>query len=592
MFDFLWSKRSETTAQPLRSAARPRSGAKKLSIESLEPRHLMASVSVNAGQVIRTVNDNVLGVNVGYWAGVNDGQTQQWVQAAGLQMYRISNGSLNDQTHFNDPPAYSGANTVPSLASFVDSVGGQAVVTLDYGSGSPQEAAAELAYLNGTVDNTAPIGMGPKWNPTTHSWMLANWRTADYWASLRAMTPLAHDDGLNFMRLGQSAPFGFHYFEVGNEIYGNWETDHHGQGGDRGAPHDPGTYAMFFKRFATLAKQIDPTISIGVDSGAPNDSWTPRVLLACASQQVVPGFISDHIYIQNPGHESDYRLLHAVSSSSGAFSVSARSNAYRQLLQRTFGAAGNRVELLATEFNSVTYNTGKQTTSLVEGLFVADVIGSMLETPYNGAIYWDLRNGYGNTGNHSASLYGWRSGGDYGLIGSYGRAPATGPTVPYPQYFAEQLLSQMVHYGDSVVRATSSDPNLAVYAVHEVSGNLDLLVINKSSSAILTGSFQLTGFQPASTAHVWQYGKAEDTAQSQTTDGHSALTEFMTNLTLSVANFNFTFPAYSMTVLDLSPGASPPTAQQTTVQPTQNTADQIHPPAGDTSTLASILASN
>ena len=50
---------------------------------------------------------------------------------------------------------------------------------------------------------------------------------AGYWASLRAATPLATDDGLNFLRLGRSAPFGIQYFEVGNEVYGSWETDEH-----------------------------------------------------------------------------------------------------------------------------------------------------------------------------------------------------------------------------------------------------------------------------------------------------------------------------------------------------------------------------
>ena len=62
--------------------------------------------------------------------------------------------------------------------------------------------------------------------------------------------------------------------------------------------------------------------------------------------------------------------------------------------------------------------------------------------------------------------------------------------------------------------------------MHEANGHLDLLVINKSATNVLTGQFQIAGFQPASTAQVWQYGEAQDTAQSQTTDGHSALSNF------------------------------------------------------------------
>ena len=53
------------------------------------------------------------------------------------------------------------------------------------------------------------------------------------------------------------------------------------------------------------------------------------------------------------------------------------------------------MELLATEFNSVSTNPGKQ--SVCTGMkvfYVADSIGSMLETDYDGALFWDLRNAY------------------------------------------------------------------------------------------------------------------------------------------------------------------------------------------------------
>ena len=49
----------------------------------------------------------------------------------------------------------------------------------------------------------------------------------------------------------------------------------------------------------------------------------------------------------------------------------------------------------------------------------------------------------------------------------------------------------------------------------------------------MTGQFQIAGFQPAAQAQVWQYGEAQDTAQSQTSDGHSALANFTATLTLS-----------------------------------------------------------
>ncbi len=383
----------------------------------------------------------------------------------------------------------------------------------------------------------------------------------------RASSPLAQDDGLNFLRIGRSTPFDVQYFEVGNEIYGEsdgdyWETDHHGSGGDTGKAHDPATYVAFAKQFATYAAEIDPGISIGVDTGSPTagdyDNWTTNVLEQCAEQGFTPGFLSDHLYVQEPGTESDSTLLlDTVSDPSSSDDWANRAAAYRALLDQTLGAAGNNVELLATEFNSVSYNPGKQSTSLVNGLFIADSLGGLLETEYDGALVWDLHNYWDTSENDSSSLYGWREGGDYGILGGGDTTdlPSTGANVPYPSYFAEQLVSKIVHTNDTVVEASSNNQLLSVYAVRQADGDLDLLVINKDSNNNETAQLQFTGFQPSGSATVWQYGKTQDNAQSQSSDGSSALANFTTTLATNGSAFSESFPSYSMTVLDLQPAA-------------------------------------
>ncbi|HKI19205.1 MAG TPA: hypothetical protein VKA15_15070, partial [Isosphaeraceae bacterium] len=385
--------------------------------EPLERRELLATVTVNAGQVLRSVDTQLLGVNLAWWdTNLNTPQTEQMVQAAGLTMFRFPGGSSSDDFHFNAPPTYNGEGTDGSMASFIDSVAGVGLATIDYGSGSPQEAAAFLAYLEAPVGNTTAIGNGQEWNDATSAWQTVNWQTAGYWASLRAAAPLAQDDGLNFLRLDHPAPFNVQYWEVGNEEYGSWEIDHHT------AQHDPATYIGFAKQFATYAAEIDPGISIGLDVGSPgNDynNWTDNILKQSAMQGFVPGFLSDHNYVQAPGSESDSNLLlDTVSDPNGPYDWAARADGYETLLINDLGTAGYNVQLLATEFNSVYSNPGKQTTSLVDGLFVADSLGALLQTSYNGADVWDLRNGYDISNNNSSSLYGWRQGGDYGLLGS------------------------------------------------------------------------------------------------------------------------------------------------------------------------------
>ena len=68
-------------------------------------RELLATISVNASQVVRSVDTQLLGVNVAWYDSVlNTPQTQQMVQAAGLTMFRFPGGSSSDDFHFNCAP--------------------------------------------------------------------------------------------------------------------------------------------------------------------------------------------------------------------------------------------------------------------------------------------------------------------------------------------------------------------------------------------------------------------------------------------------------------------------------------------------------
>ena len=71
---------------------------------------------------------------------------------------------------------------------------------------------------------------------------------------------------------------------------------------------------------------------------------------------------------------------------------------------------------MVTELNSVSSNPGKQTTSLVNGLFMADAIGQPREYGIQclHLVGASRRGEY--TANNSSSLYGWRPYGDYGVV--------------------------------------------------------------------------------------------------------------------------------------------------------------------------------
>ena len=89
---------------------------------------------------------------------------------------------------------------------FVEMAGATANIVVNFGSGTAEEAAAWVAYANGNVNDERGIGIDI---------MGRDWKTVGYWAELREE---------NQRRLGmESHPYDIIYWEVGNELYGNWE---------------------------------------------------------------------------------------------------------------------------------------------------------------------------------------------------------------------------------------------------------------------------------------------------------------------------------------------------------------------------------
>jgi hypothetical protein len=328
--------------------------------------------------------------------------------------------------------------------------------------------------------------------------------------------------------------------------------------------------------YISLMKSVDPTIKIGVvvtpgeDSYANNTShpaynsrtgtyhngWTPVLLATLATLGVTPDFAIHHRYPQGAGGESDAGLL---ASSAGWASDAA---SLRQMITDYCGPNGTNIELVCTENNSVSSNPGKQSVSLVNGLFKADSLAQLMQTEFNGLFWWDLRNGQGTAGNLGSSLYGWRQYGDYGVVDGY--------TDLYPAYYTSKLMQDFVQTGDTVIAAASDYTLLSTYAVRRQDGSLTVLTINKDPVNTLTGQVAVAGFTPAASATVYAYGIPQDNA-AETSFGSPDIAQ--TTLSGAGTNFTYAFPPYSAMVLALSPAPAslaaipiPPAASQFVLQ--------------------------
>jgi hypothetical protein len=462
-------------------------------------------LSINATQTVRTVDARIFGINTAVYDNVlNTPNTIGLFTALNNQALRFPGGSTSDDYHWSSNT--SGTNTWTWATSFDGFVNvatnthAQVFITVNYGSGSPAEAAAWVQYSNVTRHNN------------------------------------------------------FKYWEIGNENYGSWEND------ANPVPNDPFTYAMRFQLYFNQMKAIDPTIKIGAVAITGEDSfstyadhpalnprtgethygWTPVMLATLKSLGVTPDFLIYHRYAQAPFAESDAGLL----QSSGTWSNDAAD--LRQQLTDYLAKSGANVELVCTENNSVYSNPGKQTTSLVNGLFLADSLGHVLQTEFNAVLWWDTRDGQHTENNNDPSLYGWREYGDYGIT-DYANPAA--PADRYPAYYVDKLMQYFAHGGDHIVPATSDYSLLSVYAAKRLNGVLSLLVINKSSTNTLAANFSINGYAPASNAVVYSYGIPQDNAAC-TGIGSADITQ--TNFTTATANFNYNFPAYSVSVICLS----------------------------------------
>lgn len=471
------------------------------------PPPAVVNVVVESGHRLRTVDARHFGLNTAIWdSSFATPTTVGLLTEMGNQALRFPGGSFSNDYHWKtntiNGSGFQWPTTFDDFAGVASATGAQVFVSVNYGSSTPTDAADWVRHANVTKG------------------------------------------------------YGFTYWEIGNENYGTWETDVNVR------PHDPFTYATRFKQYWDEMKAVDPTIKIGAVAVTGEDSfahytdhpatnprtgqahhgWTPVMLTRLAALGVIPDFLIYHRYAQGPGAESDAGLL----QSSTTWAADAAD--LRRQLTDYLGPAGAGVELVCTENNSVFTNPGKQTTSLVNALFLADSIGEVMKTEFNALLWWDLRNGPETGNNNGAWLYGWRPYGDYGIV-NY--ATPAGPADRYPAFYAAKLLQHFARGGDQLVAASSDSSLLAVHAARRTTGAVTLLAINKSPTAALEARIALQVFAPTGAIDVYSYGIPQDEA-ARTGVGSADLA------TSAVASagptFTYTFPPYSLTVLVLEGG--------------------------------------
>lgn len=241
------------------------------------------------------------------------------------------------------------------------------------------------------------------------------------------------------------------YWEIGNEVYGNWHPYYEKYGKDGGD-----IYGKRAREFIIAMKKVDPTIKVAV-LGVLEGEWNEKVLSHTAD--VADGIIVHH-YPQHFGEENDFALLSSPQTLDKIF------ERLHSVVKKHSKSKDKPLEIWLTEWNSVDFNPGIQTLSVENGLFVADYLGMLAQVGADNAQYWDIHNDL------------TPEGGDYGyLTRSYEEGCGN---CPRPSYWAFKMASDGLR-GKLVKTTIEGDKEALITAYLTQQGNKkSLMIINKS----------------------------------------------------------------------------------------------------------------
>jgi hypothetical protein len=509
------------------------------------------NATVDTGSTIAVMPEYFMGVHgsvydnsLQYTGSPVFNQLDGLLDAAGVNTIRYPGGGYADVFHFSTSRSsggtagyglspwwgqatnygYMGPNTdFGNFVKLLDATNSKTVVTVNTGSaikytaagssqmavpthnGQPQEAAAWVAYANADASlygtpNDIVLGVDAEGN---------NWRTAGYWARLRASTTAqystwANADGVYdsrnaFLAINRVAPVGIKYWEIGNENFGT--AYYGGAPGDHGyalnyaAPYDgtarddnpllsPAAYGAQFNSFNAAMKAVDPTIKTGAvlttprtDINSPigdyswsyadlNDNgvkegnepyWNDEVLSHTDAHGKVAdnaNFVIAHWYPNGTANSivNEPRITIPTMINGTTVDLDTGSNAgLRDSIAhwRTDGN-GKAAEIFITETDGY-----GGTTESSDGLFAADAYATFLDNGVSNVDWLEL----------------------------YGGSFLNDSNTPNFAYWGIQSVHELAKIGDELLATTTSNANVRIHAAKQADGNVAVMVLNMINSA-------------------------------------------------------------------------------------------------------------
>jgi hypothetical protein len=388
-----------------------------------------------------------VGLNTGVGdANMGDAEVTSLMKAAAVRQLRFPGGSGSDDYHWKTHSMSDGGG-IPSNTDFdhfmatAKTVGAQPILTANYGTGTPQEAADWVKYAN--LDKH----------------------------------------------------YGVKYWEIGNEVYGNghygngkgWETDTH-------ADKSPTAYATNLVAYAKAMKAVDPTVKIGAvlttpggwpdgEKGSGDSADWNHTVLSIAAGSI--DFVIVHWY---PGGTTTADLLNTPGKIGSATAT------VRSLVAAYAGSHAASVQIAVTETDAV---GSPALTSQAAALFAPDTYMTWFEHGATDVDWWNLHNGTDQAPTTVNGQTDYQDGGVLSVAGCVGGRCQPPHETPFPTYWGIRSLTALAQPGDTMVKSSSANPSVAVHAVRSSNGGLNVMLINKDPANTVTASLSYAGFAPA-----------------------------------------------------------------------------------------------
>ncbi len=271
---------------------------------------------------------------------------------------------------------------------------------------------------------------------------------------------------------GHPEPYNVKYWEVGNEVNGDWYTD------EGGSEPDGNIYGSQAALFMDAMKAVDPSIHIGVfcDPRLKYYNWSKDVLTAPGLADRVDYVVYHHFggLLFDDTVEKDTSIT-PQETIEDADSWIIRKLRWDNLIKEFVPNRASDIR-----FSVSAFNLGKDGYSdpveVTGAITLAKIYGYMLETGYNDASIhtpfggWDYFKVPGEQG--TFSLINQKAGGVNTNVP---------PFMPYPEYYITWMFN--AKFGDQLIESSSDNSKIFVFASRFNNDNskLGVIIINEDS---------------------------------------------------------------------------------------------------------------